>query len=74
MRFRAFYTSIYNICLGFIKIESKTDIKEARAKSAKKTGSPRRGIPSLISGAKGGQNMVSCSPRRRFVRLGELFT
>ena len=41
---RFFYTSIYNICLGFIKIESKTDREEARAKPAKKTGSPRRSI------------------------------
>ena len=47
MRFRAFYISIYNIRLGFIKIESKTGRKEAKAKPAKKMDSPRRGIPSL---------------------------
>ena len=41
MHFRAFYTSIYNIRLGFIKIESKTGGEEARTKSAKKMGSPR---------------------------------
>ena len=52
MCFRDFYTSIYNIRLGFTKIESKTCIEEARTKSAKKTGSPRqsgsprRSIPS----------------------------
>ena len=42
MRFTAFYTSIYNIHLGFIKIESKTGREEARAKPAKKMGSSRR--------------------------------
>ena len=42
MCFRAFYTSIYNIRLSFIKIESKTRREEARTKSAKKIGSPRR--------------------------------
>ena len=42
MRFRAFYTSIYNIRLGFIKIESKTGKEDAKVKPAKKTGSPRR--------------------------------
>ena len=49
MCFRASYTSIYNIHLGFIKIESKIGREEARAKSAKKTGSPspRRSIPLL---------------------------
>ena len=53
MRFRPFYTIIYNICLGFIKIERKIGRKEVRAKPAKKTGlsrrsgSPRRGIPLL---------------------------
>ena len=49
MCFKALYTSIYNICLSFIKIESKTDREEARTKFAKKTrrsGSPRRSIPS----------------------------
>ena len=51
MHFRDFYTSIYNIRLGFIKIERKTCRAEARAKPAKKTGSlrrsgsPRLGIP-----------------------------
>ena len=43
MRFRAFYTSIYNIRLGFIKIESKTSREKARTKYAKKTGSLTRG-------------------------------
>ena len=37
-----FYTSIYNIRLDFIKIESKTGREEARVNPAKKTGSPRR--------------------------------
>ena len=37
--------SIYNICFGFIKIESKTGREGARTKSAKKIGSPRRSIP-----------------------------
>ena len=52
VHFKAFYTSIYNIRLGFIKIESKIGREEARSKPAKKTGSPRRsgsprrGIPS----------------------------
>ena len=52
MRFRAFYTSISNIRLGFIKIERKTDREEAREKPTKKmvysrrSGSPRRSIPS----------------------------
>ena len=41
MCFRAFYTTIYNIHLSFIKIESKTDREEARAKLAKKMGSPK---------------------------------
>ena len=46
MHFRAFYTSIYNIRLGFIKIESKTGREEARVKASKKTGSPKRcGLP-----------------------------
>ena len=54
MRFRAFYTSIYNIRLGFINIESKIGREEARVKSAKKTGSLRR----------------SGSPRRTDLRLG----
>ena len=40
MRSKAFYTSIYNICLCLIEIESKRGKEEARAKSAKKTGSP----------------------------------
>ena len=50
MCFQAFYTSIYNIRLGFIKIESKTGREEVREKLAKKTGSlkqsglPRRSI------------------------------
>ena len=48
MRFRAFYTSIYNIRLGFIKIESKSR-EEARAKLTKKTGSSRQsGSPRQI--------------------------
>ena len=42
MCFRAFYISIYNNRLGFINIESKTVREEARTKSAKKTGLPRR--------------------------------
>ena len=42
MCFRDFYTSIYNIHLDFIKIESKTGREEARAKPAKKTGSSKR--------------------------------
>ena len=52
MRLRAFYTSIYNIRLGLIKIESKTGRDEVKAKLLKKMGSPmrsglpRRGIPS----------------------------
>ena len=52
MRFRDFYTSIYNICLGFIKIERKTGREVARTKFTKKTGlprqsgSPRQSIPS----------------------------
>ena len=65
MRFKAFYTSIYNIRLGFIKIERKTGKKEARVKPAKKTGSPRRGIPNE------GQNMVSSSRRRTDLHLGK---
>ena len=40
MRFRVFYTSIYNFHLGFIKINSKTGREEVRTKFAKKTGSP----------------------------------
>ena len=43
MCFRAFYTSIYNICLDFIKIESKKSREVARTKPAKKTGSLRLG-------------------------------
>ena len=46
MCFKAFYTSIYNIRLGFIVIERKTDREEARTKLAKKIGSPRQSIPS----------------------------
>ena len=48
MRFRAFYTSIYNIHLGFIKIESKIGRKEHAKKSSllRQSGLPRRGIPS----------------------------
>ena len=42
MRYRAFYTSIYNIRLGFINIESKTGREEARIKSTKKSSSLRR--------------------------------
>ena len=42
MCFRAFYTNIYNIRLGFIKIESKISREEARTKLAKKTSSSRR--------------------------------
>ena len=61
MCFRAFYISIYNICFGFIKIESKTDKEKARAKPAKKMGSPRRSIPSPKR---------SASPRRAFLLLG----
>ena len=45
MCFRVFYTSIYNIRLGFIKIEIKTGKEEARTKLAKKTSSLRRSIP-----------------------------
>ena len=45
MRFRDFYTSIYNIRLDFIKIESKTGREKARTKSSKKTGLPMQGIP-----------------------------
>ena len=46
MCFKAFYTSIYNIRLDFIKIESKTGIEEARTKPAKKTGSSKQsGLP-----------------------------
>ena len=45
MRLRDFYTSIYNIRLGFIKIESKTGREKARTKSSKKTSLPMRGIP-----------------------------
>ena len=41
-----FYTSIYNIRLGFINIESKIGRALARTKSAKKTVSLRRSIPS----------------------------
>ena len=40
MCFRDFYTSIYNIHLGFIKIESKTNREDARTKPAKKKSSP----------------------------------
>ena len=45
MCFRAFYTSIYNIRLGFIKIEIKTCREEARTKPAnslRRSGLPRR--------------------------------
>ena len=42
MCFKAFYTSIYNIHLGFIKIERKTGREEVRTKFAKKTSSPRQ--------------------------------
>ena len=45
MCFSAFYSSIYNIHLGFIKIENKTGREEARTKSAKKMGLPRQIIP-----------------------------
>ena len=46
MCFRVLYTSIYNISLSFIKIERKTNKEDARIKSTKKTGSPRRsGLP-----------------------------
>ena len=53
MHFRDFYTSIYNICLGFIKIEKQIGKEEVKTKFVKKTGSPRRSgfprrsIPSL---------------------------
>ena len=42
MCFRAFYTSIYNIRLDFITIESKTGREEAITKPAKNMGSTRR--------------------------------
>ena len=45
MCFKAFYTSIYNTRLGFIKIERKIGREEARTKYAKKIGLPRRSIP-----------------------------
>ena len=68
MCFRSFYTSIYNIRLDFIKIESKISKEEARAKPAKKTGSLRRS----------GSPRQSPFPRRSrmarrqvLVRLGE---
>ena len=80
MCFKAFYTSIYNIRLGFIKIESKTGKEDARTKSAKKMGSLRRGKvvhlgeASLRLGrADRGQKMVSVSPRRTGLRLGVHF-
>ena len=59
MCFRAFYTNIYNIRLGFIKIESKIGREEARTKLAKKTSSSRRkGEASLRLGeANNGQNI-----------------
>ena len=38
IRFRAFYTSISNIRLGFINIERKIGREEARTKSAKEDG------------------------------------
>ena len=70
MPFKAFYTSIYNIRLGFIKTESKLGREEARAKPAKKKGSSRR---------RGSPKCSFPSPKRsrqwpedRFgVRLGE---
>ena len=34
MHFRAFYTNIYNIRLGFIKIEKKTGREDERTKFA----------------------------------------
>ena len=64
MCLRTFYSSIYNICLGFIKIESKTVKEEARAKPAKKKGSLPLGRASLhLGGADRGQKMVSGSLR-----------
>ena len=45
MCFIDFYTSIYNIRLGFLKIENKTSKEEVRAKPTKKTGSLRQSIP-----------------------------
>ena len=80
MCFKAFYTSIYNIHLSFIKIERKTGREEEKTKSAKKSGSsrrsdsPRRIIPSPRQ-SRWGQKMVlglprwRASPRRRGVGL-----
>ena len=77
MRFRAFYASIYNIHLRFIKIEIKTGREEARAKLAKKTSPPRQ---SKVSSRRSGSPKRSIhSPRqsrqlqedRSRVRLGE---
>ena len=76
IRFRPFYTSIYNICLGFIKIERKI------SRAMQKQSLPRRrisrgevvrlGEASLrLGGADRGQNMVSSSPRQTYLRLGE---
>ena len=77
MCFRAFYTSIYNIRLGFIKIKSKTGREEARAKPAKNTGSPRisgsprRGIPSPRRGIPSPRRSRQWSEDKSRVRLGE---
>ena len=54
MCLRAFYTSIYNIRLGFIKIESIIGKEEARIKFAKKTVSLRRGEVVRLGGANRG--------------------
>ena len=69
MHFRAFYTSIYNIRLGFIKIESKIGKKNRQKQSLTKRRVRRGKVVCLgeaslsLGGAYVGQNMVSGSPR-----------
>ena len=70
MCFRAFYTSIYNIRLSFIKIESKTGREETRKKPPRRRVHRgevvRLGEESLCLGeADRGQKMVSGSLRQR---------
>ena len=61
MRFKSFYTSIYNIRLGFIKIKRKTSREEARAKPPRRR--VHRGEVVRLGGVDMGQEMVSGSRR-----------
>ena len=61
MRFRSFYTIIYNIRLGFVKIKSKTGREEARVKPPRRR--VHRGEVVRLGEVDMGQEMVSGSRR-----------